>query len=243
VTAEVTGLLCLQGGGEFSPGCRPMDARVLRRVAGGPAPARVAVVALAAAPGSEHDTAVRHGVEHYRRLGADAVGAPDARTDPAGAVAALREAALVVLPGGSPSRLLDALRTTPVGDLLAVLVAGGTAVSGSSAGAMVLGGWTVLPDRRGEAGPAVEEGLGLVPGVVVVPHWSGGSSRGDWLRAVDAAVPAGTEVLGLPEESGVLVEGTSLTALGTSAVRRVRQPPAGADQPPGTTWRLREPPG
>ena len=234
------GPVCLQGGGELSPACRPMDARVLRRVAGGPQPVRVVVAALAAVPGREHDTAVRHGVEHYRRLGADAVGAPDARTDPGGAVAALRAARLVVLPGGSPSRLLDALRTTPVGDLLTALAAEGTAVSGSSAGAMVLGGWTVLPDRRGETGLAVEPGLGLVPGVVVVPHWSGGGSRGDWLRALDAAVPAGTAVLGLPEESGVLVQGRTATALGVAAVRRVD---AGRDAPPGSSWELPAPEG
>ncbi len=47
----MSGLVCLQGGGEFSAGCRPMDARVVRRVAGGAGAVRVAVGALAAAPG------------------------------------------------------------------------------------------------------------------------------------------------------------------------------------------------
>ena len=214
----MSGLVCLQGGGEFSPGCRPMDTRVVRRVsggaAGGAAPVRVVVVALAAAPGREHDLAAAHGVEHYRRLGADAVAAPDARDDPDAAVAALDDAGLVVLPGGSPARLLESLITTPLGGRLRRFVADGGAVSGASAGAMVLCGWTVLPDRRGEHGPAVVRGLDVVPGALVVPHWGGGSSRGEWLRAVHATVPAGTVVLGLPEESGVLVEGRQVTALG-----------------------------
>jgi cyanophycinase-like exopeptidase len=236
----VSGLICLQGGGEFSTGCRPMDARVVRRVAGGPAPVRVVVAALAGAPGREHDTAAAHGVAHYRNLGADAVAAPDARTDPAGAVQALTEAELVVLPGGSPARLLEALNETPVGALLAALVDRGTAVSGASAGAMVLGGWTVLPDRRGPDGPAVVPGLGLVADVVVVPHWSGGSSRRDWLRAVTSAVPQGTTVLGLPEESGVLVEGRSVTALGSTATHRLGD---GLDLEPGTSWRRTGPAG
>ncbi|HWH28616.1 MAG TPA: Type 1 glutamine amidotransferase-like domain-containing protein [Mycobacteriales bacterium] len=233
----MTGLVCLQGGGEFSPGCRPMDTRVVRRAAGGPQPVRTVVCALAAAPGTEHDTAVRNGVAHYRRLGADAVGAPDARTDAAGAVRSLRAAGLVVLPGGSPSRLLGALRETPVGALLGELLADGVALSGSSAGAMVLGGWTVLPERRGAHGLAVEPALGLVPGVVVVPHWSGGGSRGDWLRAVTSTVPDAT-VIGLPEESGVLVEGRQLLALGQTASCVVA---SGVELPPGAGWTLPHP--
>ena len=228
------GLICLQGGGEFSPGCRPMDARVVRRVAGGPEPVRTVVCALAAAPGREHDTAVRNAVAHYRRLGADVVGAPDAREDAAGAVRELSAARLVVLPGGSPSRLLTALRETPVGALLAELHADGAGLSGASAGAMVLGGWTVLPEQRGEHGFAVAPALGLVPGVVVVPHWHGGGSRGGWLRAIAAAAPEAT-VLGLPEESGVLVEGRQVQAAGQTASCVVGE---GLDLTPGTGWTL-----
>ena len=100
------------------------------------------------------------------------------------------------------------------------LLAAGGAVMGSSAGAMVLGGWTVLPDAR----PGGPRGPGLVPDVLVVPHWSGG--RGDWLRAVDAGTPADTVVLGIPEESGMLVEDGTWTAVGQSPTRLVR-PPAG----------------
>jgi cyanophycinase-like exopeptidase len=229
---RVSGLVCLQGGGEFSSGCRAMDSRFLRRVAGGPQPVRVAVVALAAAPGGEYDTAAANGVAHYTRLGADAVVVPDARTDPDGAVAAVRQARLVVLPGGSPSRLLTALRDTGLGDLLVALVADGVAVSGASAGAMVLCDRTVLPDRRGPHGLEVAPAVGLVSGAVVVPHWSGGSSRGDWLRAISAGAPDGTVVLGLPEESGVVLQGERATAVGRWPSCWVAEE---RDLPPGTT--------
>lgn len=208
------GLICLQGGGEFSSGCRRMDARVVRRVGDGVGSPHVVVTALAGAPGREAQTAEQHGVEHYRSLGTHAVAAPDARHDPEGALAALRAADLVVLPGGSPSRLLEALRQTPVGAWLVEAVSGGVAVSGASAGAMVLCGWTVLPDQTGPHGIAVVPGLGLVDDVVVVPHWSGGGSRADWLRAIVASVPENTEVLGLPEESGVFLLDGRLTAVG-----------------------------
>ena len=224
-------MICLQGGAEFGEGCRRMDADLLRQADGGP----VVITALAGAPGREYRTAGDNGVRHFRSLGAqDVTVAPDVREDADGAVAALRAAQLLVLPGGSPSRLLDALRSTPVGDLVAERLAGGAVVMGSSAGAMVLCGWTVLPDRPGPAAerPAVERGLGAVPDVLVLPHWSG-EGRADWLRAVEAAVPADVEVLGIPEQSGVLVDGPSFTAVGSAATSLLR---SGGRVALGETW-------
>jgi len=227
----VTGSVCLQGGGEFSAGCRPMDADLLRR-----APGRVAVSALAGAVGRDYASATANGVGHYRALGApDVVAAPDARQDEPGAVAALRGARLVVLPGGSPSRLLHALRTTAVGDLLRTLLSDGVLLMGSSAGAMVLCPWTVLPDDQD--GPSARPGLGLVADLLVVPHWAGAAGRGDWLAAAGSSAPAGTEVLGIPEESGVLVEGSVLTALGRAATTLVT---TGRSLEPGEQWDVRQ---
>lgn len=221
----------LQGGGEFSAGCRAMDADLVRRAAG-----RIVVTALAGSRGRDYDTATANGVRHLRAVGGrDVVGAPDAREDVRGAVEAVRTARLLVLPGGSPSRLLVALRTTPIGALVGDLLEADGLVMGASAGAMVLCQWTVLPDKRTSGGLAVERGLALVPDVVVVPHWSGGSSRGDWLRGIAAAVPEGAQVLGIPEESGVIVEDEVLTAVGASPTRLVTE---GRDLAPGQSWRL-----
>lgn len=223
----MTGPVCLQGGGEFSSGCRPMDAEVLQRVTTPARPPRVVVTALACAPGRDARTAEAHGVDHYRSLGAAAVAAPDARSDADGARAALADADLVVLPGGSPSRLLETLQCTPVGAWLVDAVAGGTSVSGASAGAMVLCAWTVLPEGRQ---PAVVPGLGIVPRALVLPHWSGDADRESWLRAVDGTLPEGTELLGLPEQSGVLLDAGRLRAVGLHPTRFVRR---GSDLAPG----------
>lgn len=223
-------MICLQGGAEFGELCREMDADLLRRADGGP----VVVTALAGAPGREYRTAGENGVRHFRSLGCqDASVAPDVREDEPAALAALRRARLLVLPGGSPSRLLSALQDSPAGELVRSLVVAGGVVSGSSAGAMVLCDWTVLPDRAGPRGTAVERGLGLVPDLLVVPHWSGGSSRGDWLRAVEDTVPSGVRVLGLPEQSGVLVDGAGITAVGASATAVVSD--GGRELPVGDT--------
>ena len=223
--------ICLQGGGEFGPDCRAMDADLARRAGG-----RVVVTALAGSPGRDYDTATANGVRHFRAVGAgDVVGAPDARSDEAGALAALAQARLIVLPGGSPSGLLEALNATPVGELLAKALADGVVLMGASAGAMVLGSWTVLPDRRDAGGLAVAAGLGLAGDVTVIPHWSGGSSRGDWLRALAANLPGSTALIGLPEASGVLVEDGVLTAVGAAPTRLLGPE---IDLEPGQTWTL-----
>lgn len=206
------GTVCLQGGGEFSAACRPMDADLLARAGG-----RVVVTALAGTPGHDYRTATANGVRHFSELGAsDVVGAPDVRESPEEALDVLRTARLLVLPGGSPGGLLEALRSSGVDELVAELSADGAVVMGASAGAMVLCAWVVLPDR----GMRVVPGLGLVPDAVVVPHWSGG--RADWLAAVEAAVPPKATVLGVPEESGVLVAGPALTAVGRSTAVSLR---------------------
>jgi cyanophycinase-like exopeptidase len=208
-----------------------MDLDLVRRAGG-----RVVVTALAGSVGRDYDTATANGVRHFRAIGAgDVVGAPDARLDPVGAQAAVLSARLLVLPGGSPSRLLDALRSTGIGDRLADLLDDGGLVMGASAGAMVLCPWTVLPDQRSGGSLAVEPGLGLVGDLLVVPHWSGGSSRGDWLRSIEAVIPTTTTVLGIPEESGVLVDGDVLTAVGRSATRLLHE---GRDLQPGDGWDL-----
>ncbi|HEU0131704.1 MAG TPA: Type 1 glutamine amidotransferase-like domain-containing protein [Mycobacteriales bacterium] len=201
------GLICLQGGNEFAPGCRDMDAYLLDRAGGGP----VAIVPLAGAPGREYDTAGANGARHLTALGAtDVTVAPDARTDPAGALAAVDRAALIVLPGGSPRRLREALFGTPLHDALRRAAADeGRVVTGSSAGAMLLCAWTVLP----EGGATAAEGLGLVADFAVVPHYDG--PRPDWERVLRDAAP-GLDLLGIPECSGVLLDGEEVTALGAA---------------------------
>jgi cyanophycinase-like exopeptidase len=202
------GLICLQGGNEFAPECRDMDALLLDR-AGNDAP--VVLVPLAGAPGREYDTAGINGVRHFEALGAtDVRVAPDARKDPAGALADVEEARLLVLPGGSPRRLRDAVAGTPLHDAIRdAAAAPDRVVMGSSAGAMVLCRVTVLPRWRGT--PETGDGLGVVDDFAVIPHYDG--PRTAWERALREAAPD-LDLLGIPECSGVLLDGETVSAVG-----------------------------
>ncbi|HUV17669.1 MAG TPA: Type 1 glutamine amidotransferase-like domain-containing protein [Ilumatobacteraceae bacterium] len=196
------GAICLQGGRELTPRCDEMDRAVLERCSGA-----VVVLAGAARPGSDYAGASARTVAHYRRLGVTVEVVPDPRDDHAAALAALGDGTgLIVLPGGSPGGLLDVLTTRPAGsptiaERLVALWSAGTAISGASAGAMVLCAHTATPDRS--AGLA--DGLDLVPGVAI-PHWSPGAER-RW------SLPD-TLLWGLPECGGVLIDGGSMIAVG-----------------------------
>jgi cyanophycinase-like exopeptidase len=197
----------LQGGNELTPPCRDMDRGLLALAAHGP----VVVVPLAARPGGDYEGAGRRAEAHFSSLGADVVVAPDARRRPDEAQADVNRAGLVVLPGGSPRLLRDALETSGLGAVIAQRWRSGVPVMGSSAGAMVACATTLLPQWRGN--PSTGPGLGLVGSYVVVPHFDG--RRSGWVRA---ALATGNAVLGIPECSGVVVgDDGSLASVGVAA--------------------------
>lgn len=208
--SEMSGVMCLQGGREFTPDCDEMD----RKVATVSGSSRVAVLAGAARTGSDHDGAVQRAVRHYERLGLSGFGVPDPRIDRASTIDVLERldpaTDVIVLPGGSPSSLRDVLIS---GDgRIAELVAGhhraGGAISGASAGAMVLCASMVRPDRDGD----IVGGLGLVDGLAL-PHWTMNSDR-DW----DVG---DLPLWGLPECGGVLIAGSDEpVAVGRGAAAR-----------------------
>jgi cyanophycinase-like exopeptidase len=198
-------------------------------------PRRVLVAPFAGRPGREREVAGDDARTWYERLGArdvevaadegerfaqalgrltgpdgDRDGGPDGGPDGGD---------LLVLPGGSPSRLLGAL--APHRDALDAALGRGAVVSGASAGAMVLCRWTVLPEGGRHQ---VVPGLGVVPVDLVLVHYDGGI---DWLEAARRALGPDllrpdAVVLGLPERSGAVVrpDGT-LTAAGVTEFTRV----------------------
>ena len=204
------GRVCLQGGNELTDACCPMDQLLLSLAPKG----LVVVVPLASEPGSDYSRTAANASRYFADLGADVVVPDDPRRDASGAVEALSNAGMIVLTGGSPRRLRDALVATELDKRIRARHRAGALVMGSSAGAMVACRTTLLPQWRGnpDSGP----GLGLVEGRVVVPHFDG--KRTGWVRAGLAVEPV---VLGIPECSGVLVDGDTLTSVGVAATTSI----------------------
>lgn len=163
----MSGHLALVGGGEFAEGCT-FDAGLLEASGAD----RVLVVPTGAA--YEHpQRLVDAAASWFDRLGVEAVGL-DLLARPQAADAAVVEALaasrFTYLVGGSPLHLRSVLKDSPAWEALVAAWQGGGVLAGSSAGAMVL--CDPMVDPRGGA---FTLGLGLVPGLSVIPahdHWS-----------------------------------------------------------------------
>ena len=195
------GPLALVGGGEFREGLRGVDAALLEALGTD----EVAVLPTAAAF-ERPERAIATAREHFAALGATVREIPVLQRHDALDEANARlvsEARIIVLTGGSPLHLRSALKETPVYEALVRAWRGGAAVVGSSAGAMVLGDPMVDP-----RGGAYTLGLGLVP-LAIVPHL-GAAVEHRTLRLA----PAGVHVVGVPEQTAVILEAGAWRAAG-----------------------------
>ena len=191
------GTIALVGGNEFRVGCEEMDREVMR--ASGKDPARVIIIPTAAVTGPAK--AANDGVTHFAALGGqsgqlmvlesehandDAFVAPVADTD------------VVYFTGGSPDHLLATLRDSTLLRLLTEGLERGLVLGGSSAGAMVMG--SVM--RRPSSGGWVE-GLGLAPGIGVLPHHER-RNPAEVAAELRESAPAGVVYLGIDARTGVI---------------------------------------
>ncbi|MDA1227490.1 MAG: Type 1 glutamine amidotransferase-like domain-containing protein [Chloroflexi bacterium] len=157
----MAGRIALVGGDEFMPTCREMDAELIR--ATGKSSPRVLVVPTA----SERNAvlASNHGVTHFLDLGADAAPLMVTNSEQANDEALVSEidgADIVYFTGGNPAKLLEDVLGSLLISKLEQLLERDAILAGSSAGAMVMGSWMRFREWR--------ETLGIVPGVVALPH-------------------------------------------------------------------------
>ena len=213
------GTLVLAGSGEFLPIMRAVDEMVLRHTPG--QPPRVAIVPTASGlEGTVPFDWIARGVAHFADLGCAAFGVPilDRSTvdDPAH-VAALAGADLISLSGGNPRHLVETLRDSAAWAAIRTAHAGGATLAGSSAGAMALAELVVSP-RSAE--PSWQPALGLVPGIGVLPHFDrfGGARTGP----LSAIAPAGLTILGIDEDTIVMLAAGTATVLGARTVTVLR---------------------
>jgi cyanophycinase len=200
------GPVALVGAGEFLPSMAAFDASML--AATGVARPRVAILPTASYPDGEavFQRWAEMGVSHFEGLGAEVepvlVRDRSAADDP-GAAQAVGEADLVYLSGGKPAHLVGALAGTAVGRALAAAHERGAALAGCSAGAMALAAFSFdfrvrlvpFPLRWGS-------GLGIAPGLSVVPHYDAWPEPFSALIAFQA--PRGSVVLGIDEDTAVV---------------------------------------
>jgi cyanophycinase-like exopeptidase len=108
----------------------------------------------------------------------------------------LARADLIYLPGGDSDLLPGLMPDSLAWRSILAAHARGAVIAGASAGAMALAPRTWTPHGW-------LDGLGLVHGLVVVPHYNGFDARG-WEGTLAEVNAAGLGYLGIDERTGVL---------------------------------------
>ena len=232
----MAGYLALVGGDEFKRGNEDQDQLLAEHRSPGPA----YVVATAAAR-QRPDLAVATAQRWFKGLGLDVIELPVLKRSDASAstnVELAEQGGFFYLTGGDPGLVADVLRNSPVWRAIVAAWQRGAALAGSSAGAMVMGEWTLVRKAYpGHAERRCKPALGLVRRVAVAPHFETFGHR--WVDSVLAEPPAKDMViLGIDERSAAVWDGRAWGARGPGSVtivtrsdRRVFRPGVPFDLP------------
>ncbi len=222
----MSGAVALLGSGEYLAVMQETDRLLLHCAAAGRQP-RVALIPAASGlePGSPQRWN-RLGREHFEGLGAAVLDLPlvsrEDGSDPA-ILEQLEQADLVYFSGGNPGYLHQVMAGSPAWEVIQRRRAQGASVAGCSAGAMVLG--SLLGGLRSvtQGQPAFGPALGVVPGVLVLPHYDrfrprvealGAGLPGHW-----TTVPGGPDVvLGIDENTALVWDRHQWGVLGVGQV-------------------------
>ena len=196
------GPVALVGSGEYLPVLDQIERALIEG-----RPSRFVQLATAAAPEGRaalrrwHElgatAADRIGVEQVVVDVRDRAGAEDPQL--AGLVAG---AGLIYLSGGDPGFLTDTLRDSAVWAAILASWRDGAALAGCSAGAMAMSG--SVPGIR-KPWQDARPGLGVVPGVEVLPHFDKFAGwMPDLLVRRIAGAPAGVQVVGIDEDTALV---------------------------------------
>jgi cyanophycinase len=209
------GPLALVGGDELNPGNEPIDSVLVEAATGGEA-----FVLATAAARQGAGQAVRNAQRWFRGLGLEVEELPATKAahvrDPE-VVARARAGTFFYLVGGDPGVVPKILGGSPVWGAIVQAWSDGAALAGSSAGAMAMGEWTLVRDRMpGDRDRRYADGLNVVPGIAVLPHFD--TFGKGWVDSALDGAPDGTTLLGLDERTGAVWTAGAWRSLGAGGV-------------------------
>jgi cyanophycinase len=216
IPGGTSGVLVLNGGDEFHAGNEPQDRLLVTAAGGGPA-----FVLPTAAARQRPDLAVATATEWFGRLGLELQELPVLQRSDANSKALAdqaRSGRFFYLVGGDPGHVVRVLESSRVWSAIRGAWVEGSALAGSSAGAMALCEWSLVMARwprhdERRAKPA----LTLLAGVAFLPHFNTFGKR--WADSQIAGTPEGGMVmLGVDERTAAVWDGSGWSAQGAGTV-------------------------
>jgi cyanophycinase len=199
------GAIALVGSGEYSVQMQELETELLHRaISRGK---RNTFVQIPTASSHEGDSSrekwKRLGKEQSDRIGSESIYLPIHERDDAfnpEFVDAIKGAGLIYFSGGDPHRVAEIFNGSPLWNEIVAEWKTGTSLAGCSAGAMAFGG-TIMGIRKSRH----SEGLGLLTGIEVIPHYD---KMLGWLPDRVAAFIANTfsdaTLLGIDENTALV---------------------------------------
>lgn len=227
------GPIGLVGSGEFLECSDVIDRHLLSRISGRSNRAVIIPTAAGQEGRASVDSWIDRGAAHFERLGLEPV--PLRIVDRPGAedptmAAQVADAAIIYYSGGNPAYVAETMSGSLVWAAVCDAWSAGAALAGCSAGAMMMGSVTASPRRHG-----LSPALGVFDRLCVLPHFDRiDRFRSDMPAAITSTVPDDTIVIGIDEETALVVDGTSTLVLGRGQVWHL-------DGPTRTGWSHGEP--
>jgi cyanophycinase len=200
------GAIALVGSGEYSVQMQELETQLLHRaISRGK---RNTFVQIPTASSHEGDGSrekwKRLGQEQSDRIGSECIYLPIHEREDAfnpDFVDAIKDAGLIYFSGGDPHRVAQIFNGSPLWSEIVTEWKTGTSLAGCSAGAMAFGG-TIMGIRKSHH----SEGLGLLTGIEVIPHYD---KMLGWLPDRVAAFIANTfsdaTLLGIDENTALVL--------------------------------------
>lgn len=165
------GAIALVGSGEYSVQMQELETELLHRaISKGK---RNTFIQIPTASSHEGDGSrekwKRLGQEQSDRIGSECIYLPIHEREDAfnpDFVDAIKDAGLIYFSGGDPHRVAEIFNGSPLWNEIVAEWKTGTSLAGCSAGAMAFGG-TIMGIRKSHH----SEGLGLLAGIEVIPHY------------------------------------------------------------------------
>ena len=166
-----TGAIALVGSGEYSVSMQELESELLHRAISLGKKNHYVQIPTASSHEGEQSQAKwkRLGQEQSDRIGSECLYLPIHEREDAfnpEFIATIKDAGLIYFSGGDPHRLAEIFNGSPLWDAIVAEWKSGTSLAGCSAGAMAFGG-TIMGIRKSHH----STGLGLLPGIEVIPHY------------------------------------------------------------------------
>ena len=168
---QSAGAIALVGSGEYSVQMQELETQLLHRAISAGKKNHFVQIPTASSHEGESSRAKwkRLGQEQSDRIGSECIYLPIHEREDAfnpEFVDAVKGAGLIYFSGGDPHRVAEIFNGSPLWDAIVAEWRSGSSLAGCSAGAMAFGG-TIMGIRKSLHAP----GLGLLPGIEVIPHY------------------------------------------------------------------------